>query len=328
MTALPQMVAGRVDAAVPLGIGPLLPTFDATGEGLQDPRIVAKEAEDLGFDHVWVGDHLSFHGSPWLESVIALTVIGTATERIGIGFSVLLPALRPAAWVAKQIATLETLLPDRLILGIGVGGEEPAEWEAVDVPLNERGARTDAFLAALGDLLAGRHVELDEPLSSKVPPLRPEIARPPVWIGGRSTAALRRTVRFGDVWLGAFVDPPRIRAAGEEMAKNAAGPEAIPLRAVSAFVQVNPDRADAEAQAADYVGGIYGLPLERMRRYVIIGDVQEVAARLSEHLHAGASGLTLIPTCRRPWTQLESLAEVRRLVLRAADQPSEMGAGT
>lgn len=322
MSALPSAVADRVAPAVPLGIGPLLPTFDATGAGLRDPRSVAAQAEDLDFDHVWVGDHLSFHGSPWLESVTALTLIGAATRHVGIGFSVLLPSLRPAAWVAKQVATLATLFPGRLTLGVGVGGEEPAEWAAVGVPVTERGARTDAFLAALPDLLAGREVVLDEPSGRRIPPLRPAVPPPPVWVGGRSRAALRRAVRFGDVWLGAFVDPPRVRAAGEEMAAMA-GDDPPPSRAVSAFVQVNGDRGDAEAQAADYVGGIYGLPFERMRRYVILGDEEEVAARLLELLEAGAEGMSLIPTCRRPWTQLEPLAEVRRLVLReATDRPT------
>lgn len=305
------------DSALPLGIGPLLATFDATGYGIQDPRVLARRAEGLEFDHLWVGDHLSFHGSPWLESTIALGVIGTVTTAVRIGFSVLLPALRQHAWVAKQVGTLQHLFPGRLVLGVGVGGEEPAEWAAAGVPVVERGARTDAWLDALPSLLAGEEVPVRGPGGTRITPLLPAVPMPPVWIGGRSDAALRRAVRAGDVWLGAFVDPPQLvrTAARLEELSGLHGRPSPPSMAVSAFVHVCDDRADGERQAADYVGGIYGMDFEPMRRYVIVGDEDEVAARLLDHVDAGAAGFTLIGACHRPWTQLERFADVRDRVL-------------
>lgn len=301
-----------------LGVGPLLTTFDATGYGLQDPRELARRAEGLGFEHLWVGDHLTFHGSPWLESTLTLAAIGAVTSRAAIGFSVLLPAMRQHAWMVKQIGTLEHLFPGRLRLGIGVGGEGPEEWAAAGVPVSERGARTDALLSVLPQMLAGEAVDVPGPGGTHVPPMHPAPGQPPIWVGGRSPAALRRSVRYGDVWLGAFVDPRRVKAAGEQMAElsEEIGRPAPPI-AVSAFVHVHPDPGEAERQAADYVSGIYGLPFEKMRRYVIIGDEEEVTRRLMEHVEAGVRGLTFVGACHRPWTQLDAFASVRERLLAA-----------
>ena len=77
------------------------------------------------------------------------------TERVGLGFSVMLLGLRPAAWAAKQIVTLDALSRGRLRLGVGVGGEFPEEFEAVGVPVAERGARLNEALQVLPDLLSG-----------------------------------------------------------------------------------------------------------------------------------------------------------------------------
>ena len=106
----------------------------------------------------WHGDHLSI-GVPTLDSTIALAVAAAATERIHIGTSVYVPALRPLAWAAKQIATLQYVSGGRLLLGVGSGGG-PAQWAAAGVPYEERGTRTDTALRLLPALLAGEQVTL------------------------------------------------------------------------------------------------------------------------------------------------------------------------
>ncbi|MER3449377.1 MAG: hypothetical protein C4315_06280, partial [Chloroflexota bacterium] len=118
-----------------------------------DPAEV-QALEQLGFDSVWSGEHLLYHG-PTLDALIVLAAYAARTERLKVGSSVLLLPLRPPALVAKAAATLDVLSGGRLILGVGVGGEYPPEFEAVGIPLAERGARADEALAILKLLWSG-----------------------------------------------------------------------------------------------------------------------------------------------------------------------------
>lgn len=79
----------------------------------------ARHAEDVGLESVWVGDHL-IPLSPVLESTLVLATAAAATERVEIGFGVLILALRPVTWAAKQVATLQHLSGDRVLLGADV----------------------------------------------------------------------------------------------------------------------------------------------------------------------------------------------------------------
>jgi hypothetical protein len=172
-------------------VGVLLPTVDGFRAGAWDIRSFARRAEDLGFDSLWVADHLVFD-APILESVVAAATAAAVTERITIGFGVMQVALRHPAWTAKQLAALQVVSGNGIEFGVGVGANFSAEWSAVGVPVRERAGRTDAFLAALPSLLAGESTALPGPWSTVVPPLTPPAALPPQWIGGRVDATLRR----------------------------------------------------------------------------------------------------------------------------------------
>ncbi|MGW4796086.1 LLM class flavin-dependent oxidoreductase, partial [Nonomuraea sp. NPDC004297] len=133
----------------------------------------ARHAEQAGLDGVWHGDHLAV-GGPVLDAPIALATAAAATTRIRIGVSVFIPAIRPLAWAAKQLATLQYVSGERLVLGVGSGGG-PRQWEAAGVPYGERGQRTDTALALLPRLLAGEPVLLpdDGGALARVEPARP-----------------------------------------------------------------------------------------------------------------------------------------------------------
>ncbi|PRX49098.1 luciferase-like monooxygenase [Prauserella shujinwangii] len=146
-------------------IGVVLPAFGTEGVGAVGPY--ARHAEECGLESVWKGDHL-IAARPVLDSTLVLTAAATATERIRVGFGVLLPALRPVAWTAKQIASLQHLSGDRVLLGVGTGGavHGAAGWRAAGVPYAERGARTDAALELLPGLIAGKPVTVEgEPVA-------------------------------------------------------------------------------------------------------------------------------------------------------------------
>src|SRR3979411_1622258 len=103
------------------GGGVALRGCDALGRG--SPIVeVARAAEHAGLDHVWVPDHLVFH-RPILEATAALAVAAGAPARTPGAAGILTPTLRNVTWLAKQLSTLATLAPGRLLLGVGLGGE-------------------------------------------------------------------------------------------------------------------------------------------------------------------------------------------------------------
>jgi alkanesulfonate monooxygenase SsuD/methylene tetrahydromethanopterin reductase-like flavin-dependent oxidoreductase (luciferase family) len=101
----------------------------------------ARRAERLGFDALWVTDHLAFHIP--VTDALTLLAFAAATDRITPGTSILLLPLHAAAVAAKRAASVDMLSGGRLVLGVGVGGEYPAEFEAAGVAISQRGARCD-----------------------------------------------------------------------------------------------------------------------------------------------------------------------------------------
>lgn len=306
----------RVEEA---GWGVMLPSFDPLRTGHTPVAAAARAAEDLGFDTGWVGDHLCFH-PPVLDALTALGVAAGATERLSLGTGVLLLPLRHPVWTAKQVGTLSALAGPRILLGVGVGGENAVEWEAAGVPHRDRGRRLDEALDVIGPLLRGRPVEHDGPLLPvRAPVLEPvPTSPPPLVVGGRSDAALRRAARAGDGWLSVWMSPERLRAARARLAALAVEhgrptPSVIHM----VFVHVTDDHAAGRREAAAFVTGQYGLQLERLERWLVLGDRDEVAAALVAFRDAGADGFVLVPAAADVVGQFHRLAEVRHRVDRA-----------
>ncbi|HZN13204.1 MAG TPA: TIGR03619 family F420-dependent LLM class oxidoreductase [Acidimicrobiales bacterium] len=175
---------------------------------------VARHAEDLGFADVWVSDHLAVPSdAPYppgflFEPLITLTWAAAATTRVGLGTSVLVLPYRHPLHLAKELASLDRLSGGRLIVGAAAGWLEK-EFDALNVPFQERGARTDESIEAMracwGEQpvnYAGRTVRLED---LKVQPTPDR--RIPIWVGGASAPALRRAVALGDGWHGTFMEP-------------------------------------------------------------------------------------------------------------------------
>jgi alkanesulfonate monooxygenase SsuD/methylene tetrahydromethanopterin reductase-like flavin-dependent oxidoreductase (luciferase family) len=196
------------------GFGLMLPSFDPYRLGRWSLLEAAESAERLGFDSGWAGDHLQYH-APVLEPYGALAAVAARTRRLRLGFAEMLLALRSPVWVAKQLATLEALAPGRVVLGAGVGGENPAEFEAAGVPLRERGRRVDEALEVVGRLLEGGPLDHRGPLYPvRTPGLEPVPGRRlPLVVGGRSEAAMARAARVADAWMGVWLSPERVAAA-------------------------------------------------------------------------------------------------------------------
>ncbi len=171
----------------------------------------AERAEDLGLDDVWVSEHIivprdKFPRSPlFFDPVLSLTWAAAVTRRVRLGTSVLVLPMRHPLPLAKELSTLHNFSEGRLILGAGAGWLE-AEFAALGVPFNERGRRLDEGLAMMRAVwtedpvtFRSRHIQATiEGLTMSPAPISPI----PLWFGGSSDAALRRTIRMGDGWHG------------------------------------------------------------------------------------------------------------------------------
>lgn len=295
--------------------GVLAPTFDIFDTGTPPLVEASRHAEVLGFDTLWVGDHLA-GPAPVLDSLCSLAAAAAVTDRIDLGVSVLQLGLRHLVWTAKQLVTIGALAPGRLRLGVGVGGEFEDEFVAAGVARETRGRRLDEMLEVLPSLLRGEPVDHAGPhLSVRAPGLRPALpALPPVAVGGRSESALARAARFGDQWIGMWHDPDTVRSSGERLAKLAAA-EGRPTPAVAmlVLVNVNDDVEAAREEAATALGAQYRLPLHVVERWTAYGTPAQVAKLLSAYVDAGAGELLLLPAARDAITQFDRLAAVREL---------------
>ena len=297
--------------------GVLLPTFDPLHSG-EMPDVVegAHQAEQLGFDGGWVGDHLWGH-APWIDATVALSAAAAVTERLTLGFSVMLLGLRPPAWTAKQIQSIYALSGGRLVLGVGVGGEYPEEFEAAGVAVAQRGRRVDETLSVLPDLLLGRRVDYDgETVAVHSSPLAPALPRlPRILIGGRGEAALRRTVRFGDGWLPMWLSPDALLERSAQLRElAAAGGRGEPSVTLLILVHVDEDPERSRREAAEHLDGQYRLPLHVVERWAALGPRDHVAEKLQSYLDVGVTELILMTLGRAPLVQYERLAEVCALL--------------
>ena len=292
----------------------MLPNFNPFGLHRMPITEVAIQAEELGFDAVWVGDHLAFH-PPILEATMALAAVSSVTQRIGLGFAVLLAPMRQPVWLAKSIQTLHHLAPGRVLAGFGVGGEHPAEWQAAAAPLAGRGQRLDELLELLPALLGGEAVEHAGELVVHTPPLEPAMSMPPILIGGRSNAALRRAARYGDAWMTVWMDPDEIvvrRALLADMAQEEG--RRAPETTMVLFVAVGADDDECRRDAARLYHNQYRLPWEAVASRTACGSVRLVADQVGRYVDAGVTGFVMIPCRPDLGGQLDALAEVRAAV--------------
>jgi probable F420-dependent oxidoreductase len=294
--------------------GVLLPNFDAVRGG-GPPQIVAaaRLAEELGFDAAWVGDHLSCP-APGLDAPSCLAAAAAVTDRIALGFSVMLLGLRPPAWAAKQLTTIDVLSGGRLLLGVGVGGEFPEEFAAAGVAVKQRGARLDDALDVIGDLLTGRPVDYEGRVQRVISPaLEPAMtAPPPIYVGGRGEPALRRAARHGDMWLPMWLTPQRIAERSERLAGLAdAEARPTPGTALLIGVHIDDDRARARAQAEAHIRGQYRMGLEMIERWTLLDSIDGAVEQLEAYRQAGVQEFLFMPLGREPLAQYERLAEVR-----------------
>ena len=263
----------------------------------------ADMAEELGYDAMWVSEHIVFY-VPTFDAVTTMVALAARTSRIRIGSAVMLLPLRPPAAVAKAVATLDIISGGRVTLGVGVGGEYAKEFEVCGVPLHERGGRTNEAIEVLRALWTqdtasyhGKYVQFTD-VSMQPKPIQP--GGPPIIIGGRSQAALRRAARLGDGYMPYLFTPQQYANSLDAIQRYAseAGRQLERFQAtLYQFIYVADTHDAAFRQANTRLSTNYNQPFDQLvDRYCAVGTPETCIARLQAYIDAGAHDIILVPT--------------------------------
>jgi probable F420-dependent oxidoreductase len=293
--------------------------------------------ERLPIDSVWQGGHL-LPPTATGEAVTRLALMTAWTERVRVGTAVLLLPLYQPVVVAKQLADLDSRSGGRLTVGVGVGGEFGKEFEAVGVPIGERGKRTDEGMQILRKLWQGgsvsHHGQFFDFDDLELRPVRPPGADgsqmqkggPPLVVSGRKEPAMRRAARLGDGWMPYLMSAnayarsvETIRADAETTGRDLAGFEWM----MFVYCSIRRDGDRARRDVASFLGNAYGEKSgDLLDRVAPAGTPEEVAAKLQHYVDAGVRHFVITPAAHEDTLEVVTLAAqevLPRLTLPAAD---------
>lgn len=260
-------------------------------------KAAAIQSEELGFDSVWVYDHLlhRFEGHPTVgfhECWTMLTALAAVTERVELGTTVLCAGFRNPALLAKMAETLDEVSNGRLILGLGAGWHEP-EFDAFGFPFDHRVSRLEEALQILKPLLSDREVtfqgQYHSAIDNQIMPRGPRDEGVPILLASFAPRMMRLTAQYADMWTTDWLGP--ISKVREDIGK---------LHAACAEVGRDPSTLAITGGVTVGYPDLGVLPkwMNTPDSY-ITGTSEEVAARLREYQ---AEGVDHILTNLYPFT--------------------------
>jgi probable F420-dependent oxidoreductase len=281
-------------------------------------------AERLPIESIWQGGHV-LPPSATGEAITRLALLTAWTERVRVGTAVLLLPLYHPVIVAKQLADLDARSGGRVSVGVGVGGEFRGEFDAVGVPLRERGHRTDEAMQVLRALWRGgrvshhgRFFRLDD---VELRPVRPPEAAaglpmqaggPPLLVSGRKQLAMRRAARLGDGWMPYLMSPGAYARSVATICEEAqaAGRDLTGFEwMMYLYCSVRRDGDRARDDVAAFIGRGYGdKPAEMLDRIAPAGTPEQVAERLQQYVDAGARHFIISPAAAGDTLEVVTLA--------------------
>jgi len=269
--------------------------------------------EEGGVDSIWQTDRL-VSPAPFLECMSAMAALAGRTRRIKFGVNVLSLAMRDAVLVARQCATIDYLSDGRLLPAFGIGSPLGPEWKTLNLDTKTRGRKTDEGLEVIRRLwredkvdFEGVHYHLSgATLSPK--PVQPDL---PMWIGGSSEAAIRRTARYGTGWQAGPETPAQAREVVAAIRRAAAEEgRAIDDDHYGAGIPFRFGRVDEPGLAP-----LFDAYRKRTGRdpkdYFAIGDAASIADKIGAYVDAGVSKFILRPAAKG---DDDIMAQTRRLI--------------
>ncbi len=262
----------------------------------------AQKAEELGFDRITTGEHL-MDGNPPRPTLLNIPVMAAAagaTRTLRVMTGIVIAPLYHPVMLSKLVTSLDLVSKGRLDFGIGVSGQRgtQVEFDALGIPVRTRGRRTDEMLEVMKRLWTEEHVSHQGRFFNfedvTLVPRPQQQPYPPIWVAGRSDAAMRRAALQGDGWYPYLFTVRRLRATNETVRKMAADAG----RDLAGFhwglnqpTAISEDRAEALATAVTHVGQRYVTP-ERTAEDIaqalcLTGTPQDCIKAIEERIDAG-----------------------------------------
>lgn len=270
---------------------------------------IAKTAEALGYDSVWLHDHLAtpdelrpLSQPDFYEPLMVMGRLAALTSRLRLGVATVILPLRDPVLVAKQVATVDGFAPGRVILGVGAGRYEDEFLSLGSDAYPARGRITDEYIRIIRALWRDDEVTFSGTYRTlaraKVYP-KPQTP-PPIWIGGNSAAAIRRAARVGDGWVPAALTVEEVAAGRRQLEETARRHDRDPGRleiGLSLTVELTrPGRETARS--------LHGHPSSKR----VAGEPEQVIERLQEYGGAGVSTFLLSFSARDVAETVEHMA--------------------
>ena len=262
-------------------------------------------AEELGFDSIWVWDHILLGVDPTfpiVDSLTVLTGIAARTSKIQMGTGILVLPLRNPVILAKQLSSMDQLSQGRLCMGMASGWYK-REFDAVGVPFNKRGKIMDENLEIMRRLWTEERVTgeyTNHSLSNAVMYPKPHQSAIPILIGGYADRVLKRAAVEGDGWLTYFYRAEdfkkswdKIRSFAEESGKD---PDVL-LNASQLPIMVGESKEAIQGDMLDWLNKEWDFPenSDCTRESAIMGSVDECVAQLREHIELGVQKIIFVP---------------------------------
>jgi probable F420-dependent oxidoreductase len=300
-----------------------------------DARIgdTSRRIEDQGWDFLTTGEHISFN-IPIANAFVSLTAAAATTSSIELMSSVTLLPLYPAVLAAKLGAALDNVSGGRFVMGVGVGGENPAEFQACGVPLSQRGSRTDEALDIIRRLwtservtYAGRYADLVDVTIRPSPVRKPS---PPIWIAGRRDAAIGRAARYGDGWMPYMYSPGMLTDSLEKIAAQRNGRPPIEA-GIYLWSCVHEDRDVALEYATKVLAKTYRQDFASLAgNFLLAGDPDYCVRRVLDYVRAGARRIIFASACPMGYLDRHTELLATRVVPAVRDEfgaPAPLPAG-
>jgi alkanesulfonate monooxygenase len=303
-------------------------------EDAEEFRDYCRRAEGAPFEDLWVIEHLllapAVYGVSWLDPFVTLALAAGVTDRVGLGTSALVMPLRHPVLLAKEIASLQALSRGRFILGVATGWDEK-EFAVMDVPLKERGKRTDEGLEIVSRLLTEEDVTFEGGFFRfEGVAIHPRVDPPPLWVAGGSLghapetpdkpyiapAVLRRILR-ADGWMcrssGSDLDMVR-KDWGEVqrfLEENGRDPRTLTFGHTQ-FVHVVETDSTEEAleEQMPHFLRVMGThrTAEDLRASYLLGTIEEIQGRIAALAEIGLEYLIVTPVSNEP-AQVELISK-------------------
>lgn len=259
------------------------------------------QVEDHGFDMLTTGEHIVFF-RPILDTVTVLAYAAAVTSRIKLVPSTVILPLRHPTIIAKELTSIDLLSKGRLIASIGIGGDYPREFHACGVPMNERGRRANEGIEIIKKYWSGERFSHEgrifrlEDVDMQPGPWRK--GGPPLWVCGRSDAAMKRAARYGEGWQPYMYTAEQVAESVTRIRDFAGdiGRELPADFATTTFMYVSMhDSVEAGRNCAiEQLSYRFNMPFEKIvDKYCACGPADEIIGKLATYVGAGTTHLVI-----------------------------------